>query len=249
MIISSYNENNKKIRKTFETIDSYNSFFRKVNKRNIVASVSPSKIVAIGLNYHDHAIEMKKQPPKEPLIFLKAPSSIIGPFENIIYPDYMSSKVDYEGELGIVIKKEAKWVNKKDAYKYILGAICINDITARDLQAQDIQFSRGKSFDTFCPVGPIISDEINYQDVRIKTILNGKIQQESNTSQMIHKIDFLISYISRIMTLNKGDIILTGTPGGVGQIKENDIVKVEIEGLESTNNNVHLGTKTISKEI
>ena len=186
---------------------------------------------------------------KEPLIFLKAPSSVIGPFENIIYPDYMSSKVDYEGELGIVIKKEAKWVNKKDAYKYILGAICINDITARDLQAQDVQFSRGKSFDTFCPVGPIISDEINYQDVRIKTILNGKIQQESNTSQMIHKIDFLISYISRIMTLNKGDIILTGTPGGVGQIKENDIVRVEIEGLESTNNNVHLGTKTISKEV
>jgi 2-keto-4-pentenoate hydratase/2-oxohepta-3-ene-1,7-dioic acid hydratase in catechol pathway len=161
----------------------------------------------------------------------------------------MSSKVDYEGELGIVIKKEAKWVNKKDAYKYILGAICINDITARDLQAQDIQFSRGKSFDTFCPVGPIISNEINYQDVTIKTILNGKIQQESNTSQMIHKIDFLISYISRIMTLNKGDIILTGTPGGVGQIKENDIVRVEIEGLESTNNNVHLGTKTISKEV
>lgn len=249
MIISSYNENNKKITKTFETIDSYNSFFQKVNKRDIVASVSPSKIVAIGLNYHDHAIEMKKQPPKEPLIFLKAPSSVIGPFENIIYPDYMSSKVDYEGELGIVIKKEAKWVNKKDAYKYILGAICINDITARDLQAQDVQFSRGKSFDTFCPVGPIISDEINYQDVRIKTILNGKIQQESNTSQMIHKIDFLISYISRIMTLNKGDIILTGTPGGVGQIKENDIVRVEIEGLESTNNNVHLGTKTISKEV
>lgn len=149
MIISSYNENNKKIRKTFKTIDSYNSFFRKVNKRDIVASVSPSKIVAIGLNYHDHAIEMKKQPPKEPLIFLKAPSSVIGPFENIIYPDYMSSKVDYEGELGIVIKKEAKWVNKKDAYKYILGAICINDITARDLQAQDIQFSRGKALILF----------------------------------------------------------------------------------------------------
>ena len=249
MIICTYKEKNKKVRKNFKTASSYNSFFNRVNKTSIVPSVSPSKIVAIGLNYHDHAVEMKKQPPQEPLIFLKAPSSIVGPFENIIYPDYMSSKVDYEGELGIVIKKEAKWINKKDAYKYILGAICINDITARDLQAQDVQFSRGKSFDTFCPVGPIISDEINYQNVTIKTILNGKIQQESNTSQMIHKIDFLISYISKIMTLNKGDIILTGTPGGVGQIKENDMVSVEIEGLEGTSNHVHLRTKINSKEI
>ena len=181
---------------------------------------------------------MKKKPPKEPLIFLKAPSTIVGPYENILYPNYMSSKVDYEGELGIVIKKEAKWITKKDSYKYILGAICVNDITARDVQAHDIQFSRGKSFDSFCPLGPIISDEIDYQDVTIKTVLNGKSKQKSNTRYMIHKIDFLISYISKVMTLNKGDLILTGTPGGVGQIKQGDNVSVEIDGLDKTKNKV-----------
>ena len=151
----------------------------------------PTKIIAIGLNYHDHAEEMKKKPPAEPLMFLKPPSSLIAWNEDIIYPNHMSSRVDYEGELGIVIKKEAKWITKKDSYKYILGAICVNDITARDVQAHDIQFSRGKSFDSFCPLGPIISDEIDYQNVTIKTVLNGKNKQKSNTKYMIHKIDFL----------------------------------------------------------
>ncbi|NSW88161.1 fumarylacetoacetate hydrolase family protein [bacterium] len=243
MIKIIYKPKEKKVIKKFDSFVTCKKFFTKKNKANIIQPVRPSKIIAIGLNYYDHALEMKKPPPKEPLIFLKAPSSIIGPYENIIYPDYMSSKVDYEGELGIVIKKEAKWVSIKNAYKYILGAVCINDVTARDLQAKDIQFSRGKSFDTFCPVGPIISDEINYQDVTIKTIVNNELKQESSTSHMIHKIDFLISYISKIMTLNKGDLILTGTPGGVGSLKEKDKVKIAIEGLGETNNKVILGTK------
>ena len=117
----------------------------------------PTKIVAIGLNYYDHAEEMKKDPPKEPLMFLKPVSSLITWNEDIIYPNHMSSKVDYEGELGIVIKKEAKWVSKEKAYDYILGGVCVNDVTARDLQSVDIQFSRAKGFDTFCPVGPYIS--------------------------------------------------------------------------------------------
>jgi len=245
MIKVVYKDKKEKFSRILDSYDAYRKFISCRGKKNIIQPVKPSKIIAIGLNYHDHAIEMKKNPPKEPLIFLKAPSSIIGHNKKIIYPNYMSSKVDYEGELGIVIKKEAKWVSIKEAYKYILGAVCVNDITARDLQAKDIQFSRGKSFDTFCPIGPIISNEINYQDVKIKTIVNNKVKQESSTCNMIHKIDFLISYISKVMTLNKGDLILTGTPGGVGSLKENDKVKVKIEGLGETNNKVILSTKNI----
>jgi len=240
MIITSHINQNKKLKKKFTSMSEYKSYFNKIRKKIVAPAIAPSKIICIGLNYFDHAAEMKKKPPKEPLIFLKAPSTIIGPYDNILYPSYMSSKVDYEGELGIVIKKEAKWVSKKDSHKFILGGICVNDVTARDVQANDIQFSRGKSFDSFCPLGPIISDEIDYQNVTIRTVLNGKVRQKSSTSLMIHKIDFLISYISRVMTLNKGDLILTGTPGGVGQIKDGDNVSVEIDGLDKTKNRVIL---------
>jgi len=203
----------------------------------------PTKIIAIGLNYHDHAEEMKKKPPAEPLMFLKPPSSLIAWNEDIIYPNHMSSRVDYEGELGIVIKKEAKWVSVNEAQNYILGGLCVNDITARDLQSLDIQFSRAKGFDTFCPVGPSVSDEIDYQNVKIKTIVNGETKQESSTSNMVHSVNFLISFISKIMTLNRGDLILTGTPGGIGQLKDKDIVSVNIEGLEGTRNKVSLRIK------
>ncbi|MEE2975049.1 MAG: fumarylacetoacetate hydrolase family protein [Thermodesulfobacteriota bacterium] len=203
----------------------------------------PTKIIAIGLNYHDHAEEMKKKPPAEPLMFLKPPSSLIAWNEDIIYPNHMSSRVDYEGELGIVIKKEAKWVSVNEAQNYILGGLCVNDVTARDLQSLDIQFSRAKGFDTFCPVGPSVSDEIDYQNVKIKTIVNGETKQESSTSNMVHSVNFLISFISKIMTLNRGDLILTGTPGGIGQLKDKDIVSVNIEGLEGTRNKVSLRIK------
>tara|TARA_Y100001960_G_scaffold178698_2_gene187399 strand:- start:1058 stop:1702 length:645 start_codon:yes stop_codon:yes gene_type:complete len=203
----------------------------------------PTKIIAIGLNYHDHAEEMKKKPPAEPLMFLKPPSSLIAWNEDIIYPNHMSSRVDYEGELGIVIKKEAKWVSVNEAQNYILGGLCVNDVTARDLQSLDIQFSRAKGFDTFCPVGPSVSDEIDYQNVKIKTIVNGETKQESSTSNMVHSVNFLISFISKIMTLNRGDLILTGTPGGIGQLKDKDIVSVNIEGLEGTRNKVALRIK------
>ena len=203
----------------------------------------PTKIIAIGLNYHDHAEEMKKKPPAEPLMFLKPPSSLIAWNEDIIYQNHMSSRVDYEGELGIVIKKEAKWVSVNEAQNYILGGLCVNDVTARDLQSLDIQFSRAKGFDTFCPVGPSVSDEIDYQNVKIKTIVNGETKQESSTSNMVHSVNFLISFISKIMTLNRGDLILTGTPGGIGQLKDKDIVSVNIEGLEGTRNKVSLRIK------
>ena len=215
--------------KTF-TIDEKNKFINRI--------INPTKIIAVGLNYHDHAQEMKKKPPKEPMIFLKSPSSLTGPYNEIFLPNHMSSKIDYEGELGIIISKETKWVSVEKSHKFILGAICINDVTARDLQAIDIQFGRGKNFDTFCPVGTTISDEIDYQNVKIQTLVNGEIKQDSNTNLMVHKIDFLISFISKIMTLNKGDIILTGTPGGVGQILENDLVSVKIDGLGQTKNKV-----------
>ena len=159
------------------TVDKENKF--------IDQAVCPSKIIAVGLNYHDHAEEMKKKPPQEPMIFLKSPSSLVGPYNQIFLPNHMSSKVDYEGELGIIISKEAKWVSIEESHKYILGGICINDVTARDLQAIDIQFGRGKNFDTFCPVGTTISDEIDYQNVKIQTFVNGEIKQDSNLS-LIH---------------------------------------------------------------
>ena len=240
MIYSAYSVKHKITRERYHSLESYQRYSK---KKYVVAPFSPTKIVAIGLNYYDHAEEMKKDPPKEPLIFLKAPSTLIGANMTIKIPNYMSSKIDYEGELGIVIKKEVKWVSKEKAHKYILGAICANDITARDLQAIDIQFTRAKSFDTFCPVGPYISDEIDYQNVKIKTIVNNKIKQESNTSFMIHKINFIISYVSKIMTLNKGDLILTGTPGGVGSLKNKDFVSVSIDGLGATKNKVSLRIK------
>ena len=237
MIYSAYSVKHKIIRKKYRSLGSY----RRYSKKKYVASpLSPTKIIAIGLNYYDHAEEMKKEPPKEPLIFLKPPSTLIGANNTIEIPNHMSSRVDYEGELGIVIKEEAKWISKEKAYKYVLGGICANDITARDLQAIDVQFTRAKSFDTFCPVGPYVSDEIDYQNVKIKTVVNNEIKQESNTSFMIHKIDFIISYVSKIMTLNKGDLILTGTPGGIGSLHNKDFVSISIDGLGSTKNKVSL---------
>ena len=239
MIFRSILKNQKKIDQTYKSLEDYNKNSDNLSEK-IIPYIHPSKIVAVGLNYYDHAEEMKKKPTAEPMIFLKSPSSLTSFKDSIMLPNHMSSKVDYEGELGIVIKKEAKWINTNEAKKYILGGLCVNDITARDLQAIDIQFGRGKNFDTFCPVGPYISDEVDYQNLEIKTYLNGELKQNSNTNLMIHKIDYLISFISRIMTLNRGDIILTGTPGGVGQLKENDLVSVDIEGLGKTSNTVEL---------
>ena len=239
MIFISMLEDEKKIDQSYKSLEDYQKDSDNLSE-NIIPYINPSKIIAVGLNYYDHAEEMKKKPPIEPMIFLKSPSSLISFKDSIMLPNHMSSKVDYEGELGIVIKKEAKWVNTNEAKNYILGGICVNDVTARDLQAIDIQFGRGKNFDTFCPIGPYISDEIDYQNLEIRTYLNGELKQNSNTNLMVHKIDFLVSFISKIMTLNRGDIILTGTPGGVGQLKENDLVSVNIEGLGKTSNAVEL---------
>ena len=205
---------------------------------SICPPVYPSKIVAVGLNYKDHAIEMNRDLPKEPRIFLKPSTSVIAHGENIVYPKHMSSRVDYEGELGVVIGKTARKVDKEKAFDYVLGYTCINDITARDLQSADIQFTRAKGFDTFAPIGPVIETEIDPSNLEISTYLNGKRKQHSYTSKLIFKIEELISFISSVMTLLPGDIISTGTPSGVAPMEVGDTVEVEIKGVGKLTNNL-----------
>ncbi len=202
-----------------------------VSDVKFLAPCSPTKIVAVGLNYRDHAEELKKKVPDEPLLFLKPPTSIIGHEDHIIYPDHMSSRVDYEGELAVVVGKEAKWVNESDAFDYILGYTCINDVTARDLQVMDVQYTRAKGFDTFAPIGPVIETDISPSDLEISTFLNGDLRQHSRTSALIFTVPRLVSFISRVMTLLPGDIIATGTPSGIGSMTKDDRVEIEIFGI------------------
>ncbi len=204
----------------------------KISNVRLIPPVAPSKIIAVGLNYVDHAEEIKAPVPKEPLIFLKAPTSIIGPDEPILYPS-QSEHVDYEAELAIVIKKEGRNISFKDAYDYIFGYTCLNDVTARDLQKRDGQWTRAKSFDTFCPVGPYIVSGLDASSLKIEALLNGEIRQSSNTSKMIFNGAKLIEFISNIMTIEPGDIIATGTPAGIGPMKPGDKIEVRIEGIGS----------------
>ena len=198
----------------------------------------PSKIVAVGLNYRDHAEELKKEIPEEPLLFLKPSTAVIGYGDSIIYPSHMSSRVDYEGELAVVIKKEARFVKESEALNYVLGYTCINDVTARDLQVKDVQYTRAKGFDTFAPIGPVIETEISPEDLEISTFLNGERKQHSRTSSLIFSVPKLISFISHVMTLLPGDLIATGTPSGIGPMKVGDTVEVIIEGIGVLKNQV-----------
>ncbi|MBI5573140.1 MAG: fumarylacetoacetate hydrolase family protein [Elusimicrobia bacterium] len=197
----------------------------------------PSKIVAVGLNYIDHAKELNMRIPDEPVIFLKPPSSVIFNNEKIKYPK-MSKQVDYEAELAVVIGKKCKNVSEENSKKYILGYACLNDVTARDLQKKDRQWTRAKSFDTFCPVGPHIVSGINPDQLKIELFLNGKLKQSSNTKNLIFKIGKLVSFISKIMTLEKYDVIATGTPVGVGPVKIGDKIEVKIEKIGTLKNYV-----------
>ncbi len=200
--------------------------------------VSPTKIICVGLNYKSHAMELNMEIPDEPVIFLKPPSSIISTGENIVYPK-MSKCVHYEGELAVIIGKQGKDISVKDAPDYIFGFSCANDVTARDLQKKDGQWTRAKSFDTFCPLGPWIETDFReMDDLSVKTIVNGEVKQEGRTSDMIVTPYELVSFISSIMTLMPGDVILTGTPPGVGELKPGDEVHVEIEGLGTLINKV-----------
>jgi 2-keto-4-pentenoate hydratase/2-oxohepta-3-ene-1,7-dioic acid hydratase in catechol pathway len=204
----------------------------------LLPPVRPTKIVAVGTNYKNHAMEMGKSIPKEPLIFLKPSSAVVGPNDIIIYPK-MSKRVDYEGELALVVKKKARLLRDSDSIEdFILGYTCFNDVTARDLQQKDGQFTRAKSFDTFAAFGPGIATDVDPSNLRIKTFVNGKLKQSSNTKQLIFPVPFLLRFISDIMTLNPGDIITTGTPAGVGPLRPGDRVDVQIEGIGTLSNTV-----------
>jgi len=197
----------------------------------------PSKIICVGLNYRDHAKELGMKPPAEPVIFLKAPSSVVGHGDSIIYPKDIG-RLDYEAELAFVIKKQAKRVKEKQAHKYILGYTCFNDVTARDLQKRDIQWTRAKSFDTFSPVGPHIETDIDPLGIGIRLYKNGILKQSSNTNNLLFSPHRLLSFISYIMRLLPGDIIATGTPKGVGSMQAGDVVEVVIDGIGSLRNKV-----------
>jgi 2-keto-4-pentenoate hydratase/2-oxohepta-3-ene-1,7-dioic acid hydratase in catechol pathway len=204
----------------------------------ILPPVKPSKIVAVGRNYRSHANEMETPVPEEPLIFLKPPSAVVGHNEIIIYPR-MAKRIDYEGELALVIKKKASLLGDEDRVEdYILGYTCFNDVTARDLQQKDGQFTRAKSFDTFAAVGPCIATDIDPSRLRLKTFLNGKLKQSSSTGNLIFPVPYLVKFISRIMTLCPGDIISTGTPAGVGPMAPGDRVDVQVDGIGTLSNTV-----------
>jgi 2-keto-4-pentenoate hydratase/2-oxohepta-3-ene-1,7-dioic acid hydratase in catechol pathway len=194
-------------------------------------SHTPSKIVCIGRNYADHAKELGNAVPKEPLLFLKAPSAIISDGETIVIPP-QSDQVEHEGELAVIIGRECKGLtDSDDSMSYVTGFTCLNDVTARDLQRSDVQFTRAKSFDSFCPMGPVLKAGLDVRDIRVVTRVNGEIRQDGRTSQMVFPVDFLIRYISNMMTLNEGDVIATGTPSGVSRMDRGDLCEVEIEGI------------------
>lgn len=197
----------------------------------LLPPVEPSKIIAIGKNYSEHAAELASKVPDEPLMFFKPPSAVIGPGANIVRPS-ISERVDHEGELVAVIGKQARNVPPENAPDYVLGYTCGNDVTARDLQAKESQWVRGKGFDTFCVLGPWIeTDLVDPQSVSVVTRVNGEVRQNGNTAQMIFDIPTLIATASRVMTLEPGDVIMTGTPAGVGPIRPGDTVEVDIEGI------------------
>lgn len=197
----------------------------------ITSDLSPAKIVCVGRNYIDHAKELGNEVPTAPLLFLKAPSSFVPDGKAIVLPE-QSSQVEHEAELGIVIAKQCKGLaDDADITEYIKGFTCVNDVTARDVQRHDVQFTRGKSFDTFCPIGPHIVADLDVTDISVVCRVNGEIRQSGRTSQMVFSPEFLIRYISRQMTLMPGDVIATGTPAGVSKLNAGDVCEVEIEGI------------------
>jgi 2-keto-4-pentenoate hydratase/2-oxohepta-3-ene-1,7-dioic acid hydratase in catechol pathway len=204
---------------------------------NLLAPCKPSKIIAVGLNYQEHAHELGFPIPENPIIFLKPPTSIIGPGDKIVIPA-ASCRLDYEAELGVVIKNEIHCLSPKNASGSILGFTCANDVTARDLQKLDSQWTRSKSFDTFCPLGPWIETDLDPGNLLVESYLNGKRRQSSRTSQFIFPLNYIVSFISHIMTLHPGDLIITGTPAGVGPMKHGDEIEIRIEGIGSLLNYV-----------
>jgi 2-keto-4-pentenoate hydratase/2-oxohepta-3-ene-1,7-dioic acid hydratase in catechol pathway len=206
----------------------------------LLAPSVPSKIVCMGLNYRSHAKEFNLETPAAPLIFLKPSTAVIGPEDKIIYPE-MSRRVDYEGELGLVIKKKASKVSPQEALDYVLGYTCFNDVTARDLQKVDGQWTRAKGFDTFASFGPWIETDIDPANAPIESYLNGELKQQSNTADLIFPVTEIISFISKVMTLLPGDVIATGTPSGIGPMRVGDRVEIKIAGIGVLRNYVANG--------
>jgi len=210
-----------------------------LGEARLLAPVCPSKIVCVGRNYREHAAELGNEVPTEPLIFFKPPSSLLAAGESIRRPA-LSQRVDYEGELGVVIGRTCyRLGDGEDVRPYVLGYTCVNDVTARDLQKKDGQWTRGKGFDTFCPVGPLVTDEIDpWTGIGVETRVNGEVRQRGNTRDFIFALDVAIRYISQVMTLVPGDLIATGTPPGVGPLAAGDVVEVRVEGVGTLKNSV-----------
>jgi 2-keto-4-pentenoate hydratase/2-oxohepta-3-ene-1,7-dioic acid hydratase in catechol pathway len=207
-----------------------------IGEVRVLAPAEPSKIVAVGRNYKDHAAERDAPLPEEPLLFLKPSTAVIGPHDVIVAPE-MSRRVDYEGELALVIRKRAAGLADDEPVEpFILGYTCFNDVTARDLQDKDKQFTRAKSFDTFAAIGPCLSTGIDPAGLDIKTFVNGKLRQSSNTRHLIFPVPMLVRFISNVMTLLPGDVITTGTPAGIGPMEPGDRVDVQIEGIGTLSN-------------
>ncbi len=208
-----------------------------LNRVRLLAPANPVKVVLVGLNYRDHAKELEMDIPENPILFLKPPATVIAHKQKIMYPEGVK-RLDYEAELALVIKKKAKNISKEKISQYILGYTCVNDITARDIQHKDIQWTRAKSFDTFCPVGPWIETKLDPSSLKIRSYVNGRLKQDSSTSNFVFKVEELVSFITHCMTLFPGDIVSTGTPFGVGPMNRGDTVEIEVEGIGTLQNKV-----------
>lgn len=211
-----------------------------LSSARLLVPAEPSKIVCIGRNYREHAKELNNPVPTEPLVFFKPPSSLIGPDDEIRRPSDLSQRVDYEGELGVVIGKRCyRLRDDEDVMSYIAGYTCMNDVTARDLQKKEGQWTRGKGFDTFCPAGPVVADDLDpWKGVRVQTRINGELRQNGTTADFIFPMEVMLRYITQAMTLEPGDLIATGTPEGVGSLDAGDVVEVTVDGVGTLRNPV-----------
>lgn len=204
--------------------------------------IQPSKIVCVGRNYAKHAAELGNDVPSEPLIFFKPPSSLIGEGEEIVMPS-VSKRVDFEGEIGVIMGRRAKAVSAEDAWDHVESVVAVNDVTARDLQNSDDQWARAKGFDTFCPIGtPVPLADVDREALTVTTRVNGEVRQQGAISEMAYDVPAIIAYVSSIMTLEPGDLVLTGTPDGIGPLQAGDEVEVEVGGVGSVRNRVVAGT-------
>jgi 2-keto-4-pentenoate hydratase/2-oxohepta-3-ene-1,7-dioic acid hydratase in catechol pathway len=235
------------IRRTLDHLPTSESDFERgapveipLSSIRLLAPVTPSKIVCIGRNYREHAKELNHPIPTEPLIFLKPPSAVLAPGAPILRPTTLSQRVDHEGELGVVIGKRCHGLGDgDDVRQFILGYTCVNDVTARDLQNKDGQWSRAKGFDTFCPVGPFVVSGLDpWSGVRVQTRVNGQLRQDGTTADFLFPLDVILRFISQVMTLDPGDLIATGTPAGVSPLQAGDTVEVTVEGVGSLRNPV-----------